>query len=154
MAHIKLTNTYLEAEVDDEDRFATTVYFWHISYNGYARATVNNTGLYLHKFIAQRMGLKGKVDHKDRNKLNCKRNNLREATNTQNNANSTRKLNTTGCTGVYENYDKFIAVISINDKLKYLGRFSTIEEASYVYRKKHIELHGEFSPYYNDVDLQ
>lgn len=43
----------------------------------------------------------------------------------------------------------FVANIKENGKLTYLGVYSTAEDAHEAYKKKHIELHGEYSPYYN-----
>jgi len=63
--------------------------------------------------------------------------NLREATGQQNSHNQIKpfKNNTTGRLGVTfdKTTNKFLAQIRLNTKTKYIGRFSTLEEASAAY---------------------
>lgn len=72
--------------------------------------------------------------------------NLREATHSQNAANSKRySTNSIGYKGVYRNYNKWIAQISINGKVFHIGRFNTAEEAARAYDVKAKELQGDFA---------
>lgn len=76
------------------------------------------------------------IDHKDRSKTNNSWENLREATGTQNNANSSiRSNNTTGVKGVIyiASKNKYRAKIKHNYKWKHLGYFNTIQEAAAAY---------------------
>lgn len=80
------------------------------------------------------------IDHIDRNPLNNRWSNLREATNGQS------KLNTR-FRGVYFHNKEcvWMATININEKRKFLGRFKTLEEAAAVRMKAEKEVYGEFS---------
>jgi hypothetical protein len=48
-----------------------------------------------------------------------------------------------GYTGVYQENNRFRAVISINRKSVHIGMFDTAEEAALAYNKKSKELYGE-----------
>ena len=85
---------------------------------------------------------KNQIDHKDRNKSNNSFINLREATRSQQQANS----KTTGKwgRGISKNKNKWRACIYLNNKRIHLGNFYTIEEAKEIYNNKAKELFGEF----------
>lgn len=73
------------------------------------------------------------VDHDDRNRANNYPSNFKLTTRAGNMRNKSKdKRNTSGVTGVgwYEKLQKWNARISINGKLKHLGYFNTIKEAS------------------------
>jgi|SRR5665213_808869 len=53
------------------------------------------TTLLLHRVIARRMGISGPPDHKDRDGLNNHRDNLRQASGSQNEANKDLQVNNT-----------------------------------------------------------
>jgi len=87
------------------------------------------------------------IDHIDGNKDNDAFNNLREATNAQNQWNTrVQRNNKTGIKGVRWNarLGKYTADIRLNGKSKHIGVFSTIEEARVAYNKVAAEHHGEF----------
>jgi hypothetical protein len=72
------------------------------------------------------------VDHRDGDTINNRPDNLRIVSSTVNQRNQKMQSNnTSGFTGVYWNTsrNKWIAQISINGKMKYLGSFDSIEEA-------------------------
>lgn len=88
-------------------------------------------------------------DHKDRNPLNNRRDNLRPATNSENARNHNKqKNNTSGFIGVHWDKDanKWKAEIRVNKKKINLGRFIKKEDA--VITRLHAELKyfGEFAP--------
>ena len=88
------------------------------------------------------------LDHKDRNRINNRIVNLREATDEQNAWNHTmRKDNKSGFRGVYlcKRSGKYRVNIRIDGKYVSLGSFDTAEEASVVYTAKTEELRGKFS---------
>jgi hypothetical protein len=108
---------------------------------------------YLHRVIMQRvvgreLSRSEIVDHKDGNPLNNSRSNLRVATRAQNSQNSRRyKNNSTGLKGVYfdARYSKWYAKIQVNKQSKFLGYYSTPEDAHEAYMSAAIQYHGEFA---------
>lgn len=90
----------------------------------------------------------GKVDHKDRNGLNNKWDNLRLASDTENARNkSIHNNNTSGYTGVSwnKNKKKWLAHITVNYKTIVIGRFDNIDDAVKARKAKEKELFGEFA---------
>lgn len=92
------------------------------------------------------------VDHKNNNKDDCRKENLRVATYSQNNCNVGKKLfmrtPTSKYKGVYKYKDRFYpwwAYIKFEGKRKSLGYFKTEIEAAEAYNKAAKELHGDFA---------
>lgn len=88
------------------------------------------------------------LDHIDGDGLNNKFNNLREATRSQNGANSgTRKNNKLGVKGVY--HDKinggYVAQIGFKNQLFYLGYFKNLEAAKKAYDEAAVKFFAEFA---------
>ena len=91
------------------------------------------------------------IDHIDGNRLNNNIENLREATNQQNNFNkATHKNNKLGIKGVIKYGNKYRAAIIINGKNKHLGMFNTIEEARLAREEAENKLFKEFSVFKRD----
>ena len=85
------------------------------------------------------------VDHKNRNKLDQRWINLREATYVQSSMNRGKhKNNTSGATGVFWYREGWHATIYKEGVQHYLGRFNTFEEAVALRRAKVAEMFGEF----------
>ena len=89
----------------------------------------------------------GDIDHDNGDGTDNRIKNLREATRTQNNANSRRqKNNTTGIKGVSPTSDgRYMASICRDGKQRNLGRFDTPEDAHEAYKTEAIRLFGEFA---------
>lgn len=86
------------------------------------------------------------ADHQNGNTLDNQRLNLRAATNQQNVTNSKMRWNNqVGLKGVSPCRRRFKAQITVNGKKLYLGLFLTPELAAEAYRKKALEVHGEFA---------
>ena len=88
------------------------------------------------------------VDHKNMVRTDNSINNLRPATQSQNNMNKGIQANsTTGFKGVHfcKRALKFVARVGANGKRKHLGVFDTPEEAHQAYIKAAGELHGQFA---------
>lgn len=86
-------------------------------------------------------------DHKNRNKLDNRKDNLRESTHVENLRNRrVQKNNISGFKGVYysKRFDRYDAKIKVNGKFKYLGRRRTGLEAHELYCEAARKLHGEF----------
>jgi hypothetical protein len=88
------------------------------------------------------------TDHKDGNKLNNQRNNLRYATAGQNNQNvGLKSTNASGYKGVsYLNRDRrWVAWIHVDGRNRYIGSYTSEVEAAYYYNLKAQEVFGEFA---------
>lgn len=156
MKQIALTQG-LFALVDDEDFEYINQFKWCAyktgkskSYHAHRSTRLTNRkqiSFEMHRVILN--AKKGeKVDHKNRNGLDNRRENLRIATSSQNAANVERTTpSSSKYKGVhFDNRDKkWIAQVSWNNKNYWLGRFVNEADAAKAYNKKAIELHGEFA---------
>jgi len=131
------------AVVDDEDYEKVIPYkwsFWDNGYAVYASAKINDKVLTMHKFLT---GF-NITDHKDGNGLNNQRCNLREASHSQNMANTTKKaVRTSRYKGV--SWDRFRNKWRVTVRGKALGRFDCETKAAIVYDKNAIRVFGEFA---------
>lgn len=120
-------------------------YKWYADNENYV---VNPKVGKLHRFLMN--APKGVViDHKNRNPLDNRLDNLRPCTVQQNSMNrSIQRNNTSGVTGVYwsNTYNKWIATIKINGKRKHLGYFKEKEDAIEARRQAEIIYFGEYNP--------
>lgn len=88
------------------------------------------------------------IDHKDTIRNNNKWENLREATSTQNGANSNIYItNSSGYKGVYwhKGKQKWRAQLKVNGKKITVGQFENIEDAAKAYEKAAIKYFGDFA---------
>lgn len=147
---IQLTRGQL-AIVDKHDFEELNRYKWHATAQGYAVRRITENGkqlaVYMHRVILKTP--KGMdTDHKNGNRLDNRRANLRTATRSQNNHNiGLRRVNRFGMKGVSAETQrgKYRATIMISKVSHYLGSFKTPEEAYTVYCEAATRLHGEFA---------
>ncbi len=86
------------------------------------------------------------MDHIDGNRANNRWSNLREATQSQNQANSKKRVtNRSGLKGIYPFAGRWCARITKDRTRHFLGTFASPEEAHAAYRAASLELHGSFS---------
>jgi len=135
-AYIKLydksCNEIAETVIDIDDLDDVIDYKWYLRPDGYV-ATNNYNGIYmyLHSLICNKSE-KNYVDHKDRNKLNNIKENLREANGSENQMNKgIRSNNTSGKVGVHWSKDnsKWCAMICVKGNHINLGYFDLFEDA-------------------------
>ena len=122
-----------EVLIDDADWPLISQYKWNIckNYNTFYVRSHPNT--YLHRLILDAPpGIK--VDHKNRNGLDCRRKNIRLITNSGNGRNRVCS-SSTGIMGAYSRRNKFQSCITIKGKVIHLGMFDTAEEAGDAYQK-------------------
>lgn len=85
------------------------------------------------------------IDHKDRNSLNDRIDNLRLATRTEQGRNRGKgKRSRDLPKGVYRHGKKFIVKVGIGRQQEYLGLKDTLEEAVAAYNDRARQLYGEF----------
>jgi hypothetical protein len=139
MKYIKLTQGKL-ALVDDEDFEYLNQWRWRYLKIGYTNARINGKYVYMHRLLMKTpKGLY--TDHINMNKLDNRKSNLRNVTNSLNNFHKPlRKTNASGYTGVVldKRRNKWIAQIIFHRKLKFLGYFNNITDA--IYKRKEAEL--------------
>jgi hypothetical protein len=87
------------------------------------------------------------IDHINGNPLDNRWCNLREATNSQNQANRSVVLSRSGILGVtwHKQSRKWQAAIKQNGKNKHLGLFDDIDEAANAYKRAALDLYGSYS---------
>lgn len=125
-----------ESVVDDCDSHLLA-YKWMAHSAGYAcRTNYKVSSCYLHHVIMGKPINGDYVDHVDGDKLNNRRSNLRIAKPRLNAINKSIHRNGRAC-GVWfrKNRSKWISFVKIKGKRKYIGMFTTAEEASKAYLK-------------------
>ena len=146
--------------IDDEDYDVVSQFKWSVSKAGkkyYAKASVPQSQLksegrkgcsiHLHALI---MRFPSKlVDHINGDTLDCRKENLREATSSQNSANRNgiHAKNTSGYRGV--SFDKinhkWRAKVQVGLKHKTVGRFARIQDAINAAKEARLKYFGEFA---------
>jgi hypothetical protein len=142
------------AIVDNDDYFKMSLTDWEINKDGYVCSVYHITmpTVRMHRQI---MGLKRNdgviVDHINHNKLDNRKCNLRICTNSENIRNSVpHKNKLCKSKGVYYYKGRFTCRITVDNKMIYLGRFSTERMAAIAYNLAAKKYFKEFS-YLNKV---
>lgn len=149
MRIIKLNKGY-EALLDDEDYDRLYKYTWYVQIkanNKYARTSIYLGGriklLSMHVAVMNGRG----IDHIDNNGLNNQKNNLRFATNRQNQQNMAGVWGRIPYKGVFYigARRKYTARIATNGKQKHLGYFFDPKNAAKAYDRAALKYFGEFA---------
>lgn len=144
------------ALVDDDDYEAMSGFKWHINGRGYVytRANRNAPEVLMSRLLLEAALFPGcYVDHRDHDKLNHQRHNLRTVSNAQNQMN--RRPNKgkrwkgvsfrAGFKNPYHAAIRVPAGATGSSRQLYLGCFPTPEAAQAAYNAKAIELFGEYA---------
>lgn len=151
MSEINLTNGK-KAVVSAADLGYVLRWNWTTDTNGYVCRNYRDVHFKLRKVYLHRDLLRPgpfKVDHRNGDRLDNQRRNLRIATNSQNAVNSRLRKNKSGHRGVYavsRPPGYFKASIRANGRFIGLGYFSTREQAATAYKKALKKYFGAFSP--------
>jgi hypothetical protein len=119
---------------------------------GYLRVSIDKKNYRLHRlvFLMHHGYMPEYIDHINCDKLDNRIENLRQATNAQNQHN-TKKLpnNTSGTKGVMwvKSLKKWQGQVKLNKKIFYAGTFYDIESAKLAVAELRKKLHGEFANY-------
>jgi hypothetical protein len=157
------------ALVDDEDFEYLNQFRWHVVEGRKDFRVARNVSIegnlqkriYMARFIMNPDN-KLVVDHIDHNPLNNQRNNLRVCTRNQNIQNKSacgvskylgvsrivshcKNISKDGSEHISYARPKFQAGVYFNNKVNYLGRYETEEEAAMAYDKKAKEIFGEYA---------
>lgn len=142
------------ALVDDEDYERLKDYSWCVDTKGYAYRNIPRVEGKSQKRVKMHRQVLGLTesfplaDHRDCNRLNNQKYNLRIGNHHQNSANRLKSsLNTSGFKGVCWNRQsqKWQAGIKYEGRSMHLGLFATPEEAHKAYCTAAAELFGEFA---------
>ena len=119
---------------------------WGLSDRGYAVHRSNGRSVWLHKLLLGDAAQGREGDHKDGDRLNNRRSNLRPAT-VQENAYNKKARSRSGYKGVYlcSNSARWMAQITVEKKTYHLGCFSTPADAARAYNEAAVKHHGEFA---------
>lgn len=134
------------AVIDDTDFESVSSKKWRLSTQGYA--VTGSAALPLQNFI-MKPECKLWVDHKDGNKLDCRRKNLRVCTKRQNCFGFRKK--SAGKTSQFRGVswsklrNKWSAQTWENDTKKHLGLFEIETDAARAYDKRVTEIYGKFA---------
>lgn len=134
------------ATIDASDLPIADGHRWYINQRGHNSYVQTGNVFSLHRMV---LGLgKGDphVDHIDRNALNCRRENLRVASQSQNRANSRKhRKGQSDYKGVRKSGQKWTATVGPRKGRKYLGTFPTEEAAARAHDIEAVKMYGEFA---------
>lgn len=143
------TNQEFYFDLDDYDKIKDYCWNEHILTHGYHALEAKDYDS--KKIIRMQWLIKGKYyDHINRNPLDNRKDNLRQASKNENNQNHKRFINnTSGFSGVnwHKKQNKWHARITVNNKRIHLGYFNTKYEAIIARLQAELKYYGkEFAP--------
>ncbi len=144
MKKISLSNSTRKLLVDDEDYDRCSLWTWNLDNGDNVHACIGSITTSFAKYVMQSDEM---FDHKDQNKLNGQKSNLRLATYSQNGANRNKwaKSPTSEYKGVCFKNGCWYSTIKVNYKQIHLGCFSDEILAAKAYNKAAKKHFGEFA---------
>lgn len=142
------TNEEFYNDIEDMVKIQDYTWFVHIDQTRYKSLQAKVPGTDKHIKMTALLGYKY-YDHKNRNTLDNRKNNLRPATNSENMKNrSLFSNNKSGVTGVWflKDRQKWRAEIKMNKKSVYLGDFINKYDAIEARLQAEADYYGEFAP--------
>lgn len=140
-------NKVAEAIIDLDDVQRVSQWKWHLHSKGYVESRGRKHHFFLHRFINNTPdGIL--TDHKNMNKLNNRKFNLRDATPSESQSNRGKQNNNSGSfKGVTkQNKSKYWqATVTYAGKMVCVGHFKTEIEAAIAYNEMAKRLHGDFA---------
>lgn len=113
--------------VDPEDEYLLHKYLWNTSIAGYATTNIDRKTVRLHRMIMPDVRL---IDHKNLNRLDNRKDNLRDADKSTNGHNRGNQINnTSGAKGIHLVGSMWRARIKLGGKYIQVGMFTTFEQA-------------------------
>ncbi len=142
---VELGNSDRLAKVSPEDLTLVSGYRWCVNNAGYVTATIDGQSVFLHRFLLQPSHMM-QVDHINRDKLDNRRANLRIATRSQNNANSTGHADRfSKYKGVFRHRDRWCTQITVDGRELWIGSYATEEDAARAYDSAAMFYYKEFA---------
>lgn len=122
----------------------------HIDDKGYRKTTINRKSFGVHQLVwlYHHGSMPGQIDHNDKNPSNNRIENLRAATQSENQQNIDLKSNNkSGYKGVYfhKATSKYASQLRKNGKCIHLGLFLCPKEAALAYNEAAVKYFGEFA---------
>ena len=141
--------------VDKADYQELVKYHWELGLNGYVYRAISKreTGgkrviILMHRQLLNLVPGDGKfVDHKNLNRIDNRRSNIRVCTKSENQRNvGISSRNTSGIKNVYWKVDRkrWVASVRRNSKVFFLGNFKSLNEAKKAVHRMSRHLDGEF----------
>lgn len=140
------SNDIFYFDLEDYDKIKE--YCWNKDTDGYMKTSITTSKhktkkIRLHRIIVDY----NIVDHINRNRLDCRKNNLRSSTKQQNCINaSIRRNNKSGYVGVIYDKYRYRSYISYNEQRINLGSYKNLEDAIIARLKAEKLYFGEFAP--------
>lgn len=131
---IKSKDEEFICQFDQQDTELLILFRWSMHSQGYAVTTINGKSVLMHRLIFGVKNSSLQVDHRNHDKLDNRRSNLRICTASENRRNSRKiTLGTSTLKGVYKDRNKWHVQIMEGGKLTNKGRFRSEITAGKVY---------------------
>ncbi len=147
--HVPLANGKGEAICDAEFMKEVNKRSWRYTPNGYASASINNKQIFMHRFLFfiefGNINNGFVIDHVNRNKLDNRIINLRQATYAENSRNNNRKTGKFKGVWFDKKRNKYEASIKANGKTLHLHSSTNEKDCAIIYDIAALYYYGEFA---------